>query len=264
VLGGEWYVGVSDKMDSKDFKLSCHTGWLVDVVELGGFKYADYVTVKGVITGRTDSFRPPYGRATNEYPRRFVLVGTTNDDAYLRDTTGNRRFVPVNCAKGKIDTKWIAKNREQLFAEAYVAFLSGYEWWTEPPGINAVQAIRMTYDPWDAHIDAVLTDELRKPLVGKGKLMHFVPAVNILTMLGVPRAQQNTGHFSRLRELMRLREPAWEKHQYADAASPIAVSDGMGGITLVASCRGYRRMFEGTPPTANVIEMRNPQGASKF
>ena len=65
--------------DSKDFKLSCHTGWLVDVVELGGFKYADYVTVKGVITGRTDSFRPPYGRATNEYPRRFVLVGTTND-----------------------------------------------------------------------------------------------------------------------------------------------------------------------------------------
>jgi hypothetical protein len=265
VLGGPWYVAASDKMDTKDFKVTCHTGWIIDIVELGSFKYADFAAIKGVITGRTDSFRPPYGRSTSEYKRHFVLVGTTNDDAYLRDVTGNRRFVPINCGNNKIDIEWIAANREQLFAEAYALYASGYEWWTEPPGILQAQAMRMTYDPWDGHLDAVLTDVMKQPVIGKVKPMYFVPTVNLLTMLGISRAQQNNGHYHRLRDLMSTRRD-WERYQYNDADVPVGLADGDGGFTMVTQARGYRRIAIPPLPSATVIDIRNAPGTpgSKF
>jgi hypothetical protein len=265
VLGGPWYVAASDKMDSKDFKVTCHTGWIVDIVELGSFKYADFAAIKGVITGRVDSFRPPYGRGTNDYPRHFVLVGTTNDDAYLRDSSGNRRFIPVNCGNNKIDVKWIAANREQLFAEAYAIYLSGYEWWTEPPGVASIQATRLAYDPWDAHIDAFLTEAQKQPVIGKTKPYHFVPAVNILTMLGLTRDKQTPALFSRLRDVMSLRTD-WERCIYNDPTAPVGVVDGKGGFTMVATARGYRKFAVQPLPSATVIDIRHPPGTtgSKF
>lgn len=264
VLGGQWYVAVSDRMDNKDFKLTCHTGWIADVVELGSFKYSDFVAIKGVITGRTDSFRPPYGRSTNDYPRHFVLVGTTNDDSYLRDTTGNRRFAIVVC-KGTINIDWIAANREQLFAEAYAHYLSGYEWWTEAPGAAAIQQLRMTFDPWDTHIDAILAEVMKQPVVGKTKPVHFIPAVNILTMLNVPRGQQNNGHFMRLRELMRAR-PDWERIEYNDPAQPVAILDDKANRVLVNRARGYAKIAAMPLPSATIIGIRSTPGitGSKF
>ena len=265
VLGGPWYVAASDKMDGKDFKVTCHTGWIIDIVELGSFKYADFAAIKGVITGRIDSFRPPYGRSTSDFPRHFVLVGTTNDDSYLRDVTGNRRFIPINCGEKKIDIEWIAANREQLFAEAYALYADGYEWWTEPPGVAYAQELRMAYDPWDGHIDAILVDVMKAPVIGRTKPFYFVPTVNLLTMLGVPRAQQNHGHAHRLSDVMRTRK-AWERYQYNNPEVPIGVADGMGGFTMVPNARGYRCFPTGPLPSATIIDIRSTPGTtgSKF
>jgi putative DNA primase/helicase len=44
---------------------------------------------------------------------------TTNEDNYLKDDTGNRRWLPVKVLLEESDIKWIKENREQLYAEAY-------------------------------------------------------------------------------------------------------------------------------------------------
>ncbi|WP_370682155.1 VapE domain-containing protein [Comamonas sp. GB3 AK4-5] len=68
-----------------------------------------------------DKYRPAYGTTVESYPRQCVLVGTTNDDQYLRDRTGNRRFWPIH-VRHQINTEWVAKYRAQLLAEAFALY----------------------------------------------------------------------------------------------------------------------------------------------
>lgn len=60
------------------------------------------------------------------HPRRTVFVGTTNEEAFLHDTTGNRRFWPV--AIHRADDEWVRSRRDQLLAEAVAAYKAGEAW----------------------------------------------------------------------------------------------------------------------------------------
>ena len=55
-------------------------------------------------------------------------MGTTNEGQYLGDETGNRKYWPVVCefTAGALDM--LRADRDQLLAEAMVAFRSGEKW----------------------------------------------------------------------------------------------------------------------------------------
>jgi hypothetical protein len=90
--------------------------WLFELCELAGMRHTDVNKVKAFASRAVDIARPAYGRYTVRRHRRGILVGTTNDDQYLKDETGNRRFWPVRT--GEIDLETIADLRDQLWAEA--------------------------------------------------------------------------------------------------------------------------------------------------
>ena len=129
-VGGEWFTEAHESVISKDFLMILHGNLIVEISELDAFSKAEVSTIKKVITCQKDRFRPPYGRLAQDYPRRCLFVGTTNEDLYLRDSTGGRRFWPIKI--GNIDIPKIIDNREQLFAEAVYKYKSGENWWTMP------------------------------------------------------------------------------------------------------------------------------------
>lgn len=89
--------------------------WIVEAAEMvKTTKSADQL--KASLSRSTDRARMSYARIPVEKPREFVVIGTINEDRYLVDKTGNRRFWPVDV--GDIDLEALERDRDQLWAEA--------------------------------------------------------------------------------------------------------------------------------------------------
>lgn len=95
-MGADWYSDSISTMQGKEASENLSGVWLAEVGELAGMKRAEAEVIKLFISKQVDRFRPAYGRRTQEFPRQCVFVGTTNETAFLRDSTGNRRFWVVD------------------------------------------------------------------------------------------------------------------------------------------------------------------------
>jgi len=90
--------------------------WIYELCGLEGLSRAETSKVKAFASRSADHSRPAYARFKESRPRQTIFIGTANDDKYLRDMTGNRRFWPVKV--GKIDLEALQRDHDQLFAEA--------------------------------------------------------------------------------------------------------------------------------------------------
>lgn len=121
----EWFADNLPDLRHADARLNLRGKWLVEMGELAQLKRSDLETIKGYITSQSDRVRAPYGRKAFDLKRQSVFFGTTNEDVYLKDTTGNRRFWCVKV--GQCDFDGLRKVRDQLFAEAYFIFQNAPE-----------------------------------------------------------------------------------------------------------------------------------------
>lgn len=128
ILGGEWYLDGLGTFEGKEASEMIQGKWLVELGELKGMSKAEENTVKQFLSRREDVYREPFGRRTKQFPRQCTFWGTTNEDEFLRDATGNRRFFPIETFKHEpsrnIFTE-LAGIRDQLFAEALFYYRMG-------------------------------------------------------------------------------------------------------------------------------------------
>lgn len=90
-----WFTEIK-KVDGADSIEQLFGAWICEIPELSAFKKADDVeSIKAYVTRTKDKYRKPYDKSPVEYPRRVIFIGTTNNDRFLTDKTGNRRFYPV-------------------------------------------------------------------------------------------------------------------------------------------------------------------------
>lgn len=116
--GYSGHLETTMSLDSKDFFMQMQGKLIIEFSEGETLSKSETKKMKAIITTTTDTFRPPYERLPRDFPRRCVYAMTTNESEYLKDATGNRRWLPVEIVNEKADIEWIKENRQQLFAEA--------------------------------------------------------------------------------------------------------------------------------------------------
>lgn len=121
-----WFAGNLPEITTKDALIQLCGHWIIEIAELKAIRTSQIEAVKNFLTQCIDTFRPPYGRRTGQFPRQCVFIGTTNERTYLRDRTGNRRYWPVKC--GALDVLGIARDRDALWAEAVHLYRAGTQW----------------------------------------------------------------------------------------------------------------------------------------
>lgn len=128
VLGKKWFSNSRNTFKSKDDRQMLQGLWIYEAQELEGFSDAGIKTLKAFFSTETDRFRPPYGKTTIDYPRQCVCFGSTNENDFLQDITGNRKYWPVSCNGAKV-TKSIydelPKEVDQIWAEAMTRYQLG-------------------------------------------------------------------------------------------------------------------------------------------
>lgn len=160
ILADPWFSETPFDIGTNEGNMSIQGVWLQEMPELGMFSRSEDTAFKSFLATTKDKFRRPYDRRPVDAKRVCVFGGTTNLDTYLKDQTGNRRIWPVRCAE--IDVAYLQEIREQLFAEAIVAFNAGERFYPTPDEerlyFEPEQASRLAFDGWEELIIEYLND----------------------------------------------------------------------------------------------------------
>lgn len=120
--------GVELNPHNKDSVKKAVSSWIVELGELDGtFRKADIAALKAHLSNSIDELRMPYARTVSKFQRRTAYVGTVNEEQFLADSTGNRRFLPIQ--SGPIKVNWGPDELDQLWAEAWTRYRQGEQWW---------------------------------------------------------------------------------------------------------------------------------------
>ena len=134
-LGKEWFSDTFMTVHGKEALEQIQGAWLIEMAELSGLKKAEIEAVKHFISKQEDNFRPAYARASERYPRQCVFFGTTNNKDFLRDPSGNRRFMPIDIAPDNAMLSVFDMQPEevnQIWAEAMTLYKKGEKLYLSP------------------------------------------------------------------------------------------------------------------------------------
>lgn len=127
-LGGEWYTDAVTDFANKDNYDIMLKALIVNDDEMVASNRMSFAETKAFISKTSLRFRKPYMKRTEEFAKNFVLARTTNQNEYLKDKTGERRFLPVlaNIEKQKKHPMEIEPETvEQIWGEAVTIYKAG-------------------------------------------------------------------------------------------------------------------------------------------
>ena len=223
ILGADYFADTGLVLGDKDSYQNLQGISVYEWGELDSLTRSEITKVKQFISSKKDRFRASFDRRPADYPRQCIFVGTTNEDHYLVDPTGNRRFWPIRVTR-HIDLDWLRENREQLFAEAVERVDACERFHPDAKEQrelfdpqqqqrqieNAIQAAALRY----------LYDENAKfaGSIDNGTLVNDITAPELLSRIGISVDKQT--HLLLRQATAALRSAGWERYRSSRGDRP--------------------------------------------
>lgn len=129
-IGGQWYTDAITDFANKDNYDIMLKHLIVNDDEMVASDRMSFAETKSFISKTSLRFRKPYMRRTQEFAKNFVLARTSNHVEYLKDKTGERRFLPVlanNKQQKKHPMNMTPEVVEQIWGEAVTIYEKGFD-----------------------------------------------------------------------------------------------------------------------------------------
>jgi predicted P-loop ATPase len=189
------FIEAQEDVISKDGLMTMHRGWIVELGEIDQLtskKNAEIV--KNFLSRKSDVVRPPYGRRPIEMHRSFVNVGTTNQETFLMDTTGHRRFHVIETGDTPFNLPLFQAHLDQVWAQALAEYRRGEPRWLSANLAEEHQREMGAFEaeePWATNVaNAIGSIRIKRNREG-GMLCEGVTAAEILGEMEI-RAEAQT------------------------------------------------------------------------
>ena len=226
-LGGPFFSDALKDISNKDSLMVLHRSWIMEYSEL------DFLTtrkqageVKAFLSQATDIFRVPYGKSTEVFKRRGIIVGTSNKtDGLLMDDSGNRRFWICQTTRdntNQIDCDGLLRERHSIWASAVSAYLNEEPWTLDTESEEIVNNENVKYlidSPWKSVVESyinepknrgrelttevVLTEAIEKPIERqtRGDQMQIASILRDLGLVKKRRGDRSSRKWVYIRDL---------------------------------------------------------------
>ncbi len=127
-MGAEYFDDSLGTIEGKEGMEQIRGKWLIEMGELTNYKKSTSEAYKAFLSKTEDSYRPAYGRETENIPRQCVFFATTNERNFLKGDTGNRRFWVIECEQDLPEKNVFSDldaERDQIWAEAVQRYRDG-------------------------------------------------------------------------------------------------------------------------------------------
>lgn len=211
-LAGAWFADTGLVLGEKDSYQQLQGRWLYEFPELDAFSKADVTKIKAFIASVADYFRASFDKRARDYPRQLVFGGSTNEDHYLTDPTGNRRFWPVRVTR-RIDIDWVREVRDQLFAEAVERHRRGARMFPTPEEERELFEPQQNRRAVENAIGSAISDWLNDH--PDGQLVDEISLVKLLSKIGIGIEKLGPGRFHEKQAAAALKRMGWLGDQKA-------------------------------------------------
>jgi len=226
-LGGAFFSDALKDISNKDSLMILHRSWIMEFSEM------DYLTtrkqageVKAFLSQATDIFRVPYGKSTEVFKRRGIIVGTSNKtDGLLLDDSGNRRFWVIHSPldiNNQINIKGLNDEKDSIWASAVSAYLNKEPWVLDSESEAIVNNENIKYlidSPWKSVVESyinepknrgrelttetVLTEAIEKPIERqtRGDQMQIASILRDLGLVKKRRGDRTSRKWVYIRDL---------------------------------------------------------------
>lgn len=94
-MGGQYYTDQFTDFKDKDSYAIMLRALILNDDEMTATNNSSFEDLKKFVSTEQLEFRSPYNRRPERRAKSFVMARTTNEDTYLKDKTGERRFLPI-------------------------------------------------------------------------------------------------------------------------------------------------------------------------
>lgn len=163
-LQDEWFSDDIKNLDDDNIYRKLQGHWIIEFSEMLATANTKTVeSIKAFLSKQKDTYKIPYERYAQDFPRQCIFLGTTNNINFLpNDKTGNRRFIPVLTNKEKAEVHPLDNEQEtrfylmQAWAEAMEIYRSGEYSLTFPKEMQKqLEELRKGFMPEDPKVGVI-------------------------------------------------------------------------------------------------------------